>query len=272
MSNLRLNTNTPDAHDARHTKAARTLRYTFVDTESLWDPGLVHAHRAIHPACQTNRIASRVITAAALFDVDIKPDGTLEFGEVKSWNARANGGSYGVVKALFDNLAARENRVVVTWGGLATDQQILILSAMEHGLVLPPHFRQADFYRAQRLHLDLGLAMKGISKTWHHLSEAADRVGVPFPLLRDKAKPFVLRSNADWLKLVAHCELDTLITAIVMIAWRIAQGTPCLRFEPAVVAMIAAFLRQRPQHPMAAYLNAFSDELTAIIGEGQMAA
>lgn len=269
MNTNTLNTNTPDA---RAPKGNGTLRYTFVDTESVWDLNLVNANRAIYPYYDHNRIGSRVITAAALFDVDILPDGSLAFGEVKSWNAHAHGGSYGVVKSLFDNLAARDNRVVVTWGGVATDQQILTLAAMQYGLVLPPHFRQADFYRAQRLHLDLGLAMKGISKTWHHLSEAADRVGVPFPLLRDKAKPFVLRSNADWLKLVAHCELDTLITAIAMIAWRIAQGTPCLRFEPAVVAMIAAFLRQRPNHPMAAYLTAFSDELTGIIGEEQMAA
>jgi hypothetical protein len=269
MNSTTLTTNTPDA---RAQKGNGTLRYTFVDTESVWDLNLVSANRAIYPYYDHNRIGSRVITAAALFDVDILPDGTLAFGEVKSWNARSNGGSYGVVKSLFDNLAARDNRVVVTWGGVATDQQILTLSAMEHGLVLPPHFRQADFYRAQRLHLDLGLAMKGVSKTWHHLSEVADRVGVPFPLLRDKAKPIIPRNYADWLRLVAHCELDTLITAIVMIAWRIAQGTPSLRFEPAVVAMIAAFLRQRPSHPMAAYLTAFSDELTAIIGEGQMAA
>ncbi|MEA1618044.1 hypothetical protein SOQ14_03850 [Erythrobacter sp. T5W1-R] len=164
MNTINMNTKTPDA---RAPKGNGTLRYTFVDTESLWDPGLVHAHRAIHPACQTNRIASRVITAAALFDVDIKPDGTLEFGEVKSWNARAHGGSYGVVKALFDNLAARENRVVVTWGGLATDQQVLILSAMENGLALPPHFREADTLPRKRLHLDLALAMKSSSPTYH---------------------------------------------------------------------------------------------------------
>jgi len=272
MNTINMNTNTPDAHDTKPTKAARTLRYTFVDTESLWDPGLVHAHRAIHTACQTNRIASRVITAAALFDVDIKPDGTLEFGEVKSWNAPAHGGSYGVVKALFDNLAARENRVVVTWGGLATDQQILILSAMEHGLALPPHFREADTLPRKRLHLDLALAMKSSSPTYHHLSEVAYRIGVPFALLSNKAQAFIPRTNADWQALTSHCELDTLLTAITMIAWRIAQGSSGLRFEPAVVCLIGAFLLQRPNHPMAAYLTAFSDELTAIIGEGQMAA
>lgn len=42
MNTINMNTHTPDAHHAGAAKAARTLRYTFVDTESLWDPGLVH--------------------------------------------------------------------------------------------------------------------------------------------------------------------------------------------------------------------------------------
>ncbi|MBA4043555.1 MAG: hypothetical protein C0471_03915, partial [Erythrobacter sp.] len=69
-----------------------------------------------------------------------------------------------------------------------------------------------------------------------------------------------------------HCELDTLITAIVMIAWRIAQDAPGLRFEPAVIGMIGAFLRQRPAHPLAAELRAFSARLEQWIADDRDAA
>lgn len=250
----------------------RTFKYTFVDTESIWHPELVAANRTIHPDCQHTRVGSRVITAAAIFDTDITSEGTVSFGALKSWSQLVNRSDRAVTKALFDNLTERHDRVVVTWGGVPVDQQVLTLTAMECGLVLPPQFREPVFGNRQRMHLDLSLAMRAGGKTWHHLSEVAYRVGVPLTLLRDKARFFQTRTPADWHVLQSHCELDTLITAIVMVAWRIAQGAPGLRFEPAVIGMIAAFLRQRPAHPSAAELKAFSAELEHWIAEDREAA
>lgn len=250
----------------------RSYKYTFLDTESAWDADLIAATRAIHPDCEHNRIATRCISAAALFDVDIAAEGTVSFGAVKSWSEHALRSDYAVTKALFDSLAERADRTVVTWGGVPVDQQVLTLTAMEAGLALPPQLREPAFGKRQRAHLDLSLAMKAGGRTWHHLSEVAYRIGVPLPLLRNKAQFFQTRTPADWAMLLGHCELDTLITAIVMLAWRIAQGAPGLRFEPAVIGMIGAFLRQRPDHPLAAELKAFSAELELWIGEDQKAA
>lgn len=250
----------------------RTLAYTFVDTESSWDRDLFTANRMIHSRYQHNRIGSRIINAAALFDVDIACDGTVSFGSVKSWSQCTHKTDLAVTKALFDNLAERSDRVVVTWGGVPADQQILTLTAMEFGLVLPSQFQERTAATRHRMHLDLSLAMKSGGKTWHHLSEVAHRIGVPLALLRDKARFFPTRSPAEWRLLTGHCELDTLITAIVMVAWRIAQGAPGLRFEPAIIGMIAAFLRQRPAHPLAAELKAFSAELEQWIAEDRKAA
>jgi hypothetical protein len=250
----------------------RTLSYTFVDTESSWDRDLIAANQAIHPDCQHNRIGSRIIDAAAIFDVDIAGDGTVSFGAVKSWSKCTHGSDWAVTKALFDNLTERSERTVVTWGGLPADQQILTLTAMEHGLVLPPQFRERTYSTRHRMHLDLSLAMKAGSKTWHHLSEVAYRLGVPLALLRDKARFFPTHCPADWRLLTSHCELDTLVTAIVMIAWRNAQGTPGLRFEPAVIGMIGAFLRQRPEHPHESELKAYILELERMISEAREAA
>jgi hypothetical protein len=250
----------------------RTLSYTFIDTESSWDRDLVAANRLIFPRCEQNRIGSRIINAAALFDVDIAGDGTVSFGAVKSWSQCTHGSDLAVTKALFDNLAERADRTVVTWGGVPADQQILTLTAMEYCLVLPPQFQERTSATRHRMHLDLSLAMKSGGKTWHHLSEVAHRIGVPLALLRDKARFLPSRSPAEWQLLTAHCELDTLVTAIVMLAWRIAQGSPGLRFEPAVIGMISAFLRQRPAHPLAGELKAFASVLEQLIGEDQKAA
>jgi|JI8StandDraft_2_1071088.scaffolds.fasta_scaffold05743_3 hypothetical protein len=250
----------------------RSYAYTFIDTESAWDRDLIAANQAIDPDCQQNRIASRCICAAALFDIDISPAGIVSIGAVKSWSEHTHLTPCAVTKALFDNLAERADRTVVTWGGVPVDQQVLTLTAMESGLVLPPQLREPVFGRRQRMHLDLSLAMKGAGRTWHHLSEVAYRIGVPLPLLRNKAQFFQTRTAADWRLLVGHCELDTLITAIVMIAWRIAQGTPGLRFEPAAIGMIGSFLRQRPEHPLAEELKAFANDLEQLIGEDQKAA
>lgn len=250
----------------------RSYAYTFIDTESAWDCDLIAATRAIHPDCEHNRIASRCICAAAIFDIDISPEGIVSIGTVKSWSEHTHRTPRAVTKALFDNLAERADRTVVTWGGVPVDQQVLMLSAMEHGLVLPPQLREPVAGNRQRMHLDLSLAMKSGGRTWHHLSEVAYRIGVPLSLLRDKARFFQTRTADDWHRLVGHCELDTLITAIVMLAWRIAQGARGLRFEPAVIGMIGAFLRQRPAHPLAAELKAFALDLEQLIAQDRVAA
>lgn len=250
----------------------RSYKYTFIDTESSWDRDLIAANQAIHPDCQHNRIASRCISAAALFDLDISAEGAVTFGAVKSWSEHTHGSDLAVTKALFAALAEREPRTVVTWGGVPVDQQVLTLSAMQFGLVLPPHLREPVFGNRQRMHLDLSLAMRAGGKTWHHLSEVAYRIGVPLTLLRDKARFFQTQTPADWRVLLGHCESDTLITAIVMIAWRIAHGLPGLRFEPAVIGMIGAFLRQRPEHPLADELKAFALDLEQLIAQDREAA
>ncbi len=250
----------------------RSFKYTFIDTESAWDHRLIAATRAIHPDCQHNRIAARRISAAALFELDIAADGTVAFGPVKSWSEYTHRSSRAVTKALFDSLAESADRTVVSWGGVPVDHQVLALTAMEYGLALPPQFREPVFGNRQRMHIDLSLAMKSGGKTWHHLSEVAYRIGVPLTLLRNKAHFFQTRTVADWHLLLGHCELDTLITAIVMVAWRIAQNAPGLRFEPAVIGMIGAFLRQRTAHPLAAELRAFSAHLEQLIGEDREAA
>lgn len=250
----------------------RSYAYTFIDTESAWDRDLIAANQAIDPDCQQNRIASRCISAAAILDVDISAEGTVSFGAVRSWSEYTHRSSRAVTKALFDSLAERSDRTAVSWGGVPVDQQVLVLSAMEYGLVLPLQLREPVFGNRQRMHLDLSLAMRGGGRTWHHLSEVAYRIGVPLSLLRNKARFFETRTPADWTQLLGHCELDTLITAIVMIAWRCAQGAAGLRFEPAVIGMIGAFLRQRPDHPLADQLKAFALDLEQLISEDQKAA
>lgn len=73
--------------------------------------------------------------------------------------------------------------------------------------------------------------------------------------------------RAVWRFLTGLCELDTLVTAMKMIAWRIAQGALGLRLDPAVIATIGVVRRQRPDRSHAIELKAYSTESKQLIGE-----
>lgn len=248
-------------------------RYTFIDTESWWDEELHSAYRHLDPECHHRRIACRRIGAAAALDVEIDGEGRVHTGTLASWTEHSHGDEQAVVGELFDHLRRRQNDTVVTWGGVATDIQLLTLAAMSHGLVLPAQLLDAPGRRGARPHVDLALAMKGGGRTWHHLSEVALRLGVPVQLLEGKARVDAPASSGAWEQVRGHCERDTLITAIAMIGWRRAQGCDGLRFAPAVIALVAGFLRRRPEHGSAERLRAYLAELEQmIVGDFELAA
>ena len=66
-------------------------------------------------------------------------------------------------------------------------------------------------------------------------------------LVRDKANPDLPFETGNWDIARQHCELDTLLTAIALVAWRRIQGDPCLRISQATFALIEGYLRQRPE-------------------------
>lgn len=242
-------------------------KYTFIDTESWWDEELHHAYRRLDPECEHHRMACRRIGIASALDLDIDGEGRVAVGTVASWTEYSHGSERAVVSALFDYLRARDDRTIVTWGGVPVDWQLLILAAMAEGLTLPPQALDAPKRNAPRANEDLALILKGAGRTWHHASEVALRLGVPVSLLEGKARVIKPVAEAAWRAVQDHCERDCLITAIAKIAWLTTRGAEGLRFEASVVALVEGFLRRRPDHSLAEELKAYVGGLHQVIGE-----
>ena len=222
-------------------------KYTILDTEMVFDRYLTEAYREINPKCEKTRIAARKLNMIALLDISVDDLGRISVGKLRSWTTEHQDEG-AMLSAAFDDLRASADRTLVTYGGSAMDAKVIELAAMTHDLALPPQLVQAFGPRTMRpAHLDINAAMKGFGKTWHHLSEVLIRIGIPVALVRDKANPDLPFETGNWDIARQHCELDTLLTAIALVAWRRIQGDPCLRISQATFALIEGYLRQRPE-------------------------
>ena len=229
-------------------------KYTILDTEMRFDPYLQEAYLEIDPANARTRIGARRLEVMAMLDVDLDEEGRISVGTLASWTAEHTGEGPMLKQALF-HLRERSDRKLVTYGGSAVDAKVIELAAMQHDLALPIQLREQFGPRRDAQHLDLAMAIKGFGRTWHHLSEIMLRLGVPVALIRDKADPVDERQPFNWKSVREHCELDTLLTAIALIAWRRIQGDPCIRVPIAALALIEGYLRQRPAITMAPILH-----------------
>lgn len=213
--------------NAAHADPA-TQHFTFFDIETHWDEMLHDNYCFIqHSESWPPRIAARRIHAAAAFDLALAGDGAITCERIASWTMPHDGDEKGVVEGLFTHMRARpEGTCMVGYGSIAMDVPMLKLAAMEYGLVLPDQLiaSAGDWKAAWRPHLDLGLAIKGKGKTWHHLTEILVRLGIQANLLRDKAKVGYPQAPDGWAELRSHVELDTVLTAAATMAWARSQG------------------------------------------------
>jgi hypothetical protein len=243
-------------------------KYTILDTEMRFDPYLQEAYQEIDPANARTRIGARRLEVIAMLDIDLDEEGRISVGPLASWTAEQTGEGPMLNKALF-HLRERPDRKLVTYGGSAVDAKVIELAAMGHDLALPKQLCEQFGPRRDALHLDLAMAIKGFGRTWHHLSEIMLRVGVPVALIRNKAEPVDANQPMNWKSVREHCELDTLLTAIALMAWRRIQGDSCLHVRHAAYALVEGYLRQKPGvacvpllRRQAAYLaNAISSDL-----------
>ena len=246
--------------------------YTILDTEMVFDRYFTEAYQEINPACHKTRIAARKLNMVALLDVSIDDLGRVSVGKLRSWTTQEQDEG-AMLAAVFDDLRACADRMLVTYGGSAMDAKVIELAAMSHDLALPPQLVQAFGPRIVRpAHLDINAAMKGFGKTWHHLSEVLVRIGIPVALIRDKANPDLPFETGNWDIARQHCELDTLLTAIALVAWRRIQGDPCLRIPEATFALIGGYLRQRPEAIAVPILKCEKDAIMAGIIQSQLLA
>jgi len=249
-----------------------TRTYLSTDCEFTWDEHLHEAHRSIDKNSKHHATAVKRVIAAATFNFTVDDEGRVNTGAVSSWTEHDYGDEQAVVSELFDHLRMHEGVPVLTYGGLGTDIPVLVLAGMEHGLKLPMQLTDQPGRKGPRPHLDLGLMIKGGGRTWSHLSQVLFRIGVPEELVAAKPSVSKPKSGDEWIALRDHVELDTLLLAIAKIAWLVAQGTQGLRFAPAVIGLIAGFLRRRPGHGAAKMLTRYCDVLhTQVVDEYEIA-
>lgn len=237
-------------------------RYLILDTESVFDPYLREAYKSIDRKADRARIGCRSLVAIALMPVEIDTLGRVSVGELKSWTLQECDSEGRLVAETFAFMRQHADHTLVTHGGLAVDCQILQLAAMTADLALPRQLAEPRGPRWKNVgHIDLGLALKGSGKTWHHLSELLLRIGIPTALLLGKCDPEVRPERIVWQQVREHCEADTLFAAMVLVAWLRLQGVHCLRIPGAQLTLIESYLRQRPLSVSAPILRTVADEL-----------
>lgn len=221
--------------------------FLIIDTESAWDDALYRAYRSVDPKAARRRLASRRIFAAAALDLSLSDTGVVTVNSLASWTEHEHGDDAAIAAALFDHIRFRPDHQVVTFGGLAAEVPLIALTAMQAGLVLPPQLRAAQRqpFGKPRLHRDLALEMKAQGRDWAHLSEILLRLGLPPALIAGKTKVDLPSTSDGWARVRTHVELDTVLTAIALIAWLGSQAAPGIRIEETITHLASWFLRHR---------------------------
>lgn len=249
-----------------------TNKYLVLDLEYFKCNELYDAHRSFDPNSNEHSPAVKRIMAASVFEIAFDDEGRVTCGTLATWDEHAWGDEEAIVRQLFTFLRAREDAIVLTYGGVPIDIPILQLAAMQYGVSVPPQLEDRPGRKGPRQHLDLGLLLKSSGRSWFHLSQVALRLDIPLPLVAGKASVPRPSQAGAWRNLSHHVELDTLLLALAWTGWLVSQGKFGLRYEPAAIALIAGFLRRRPDHAMAETLAAYSRSLAGRMEDALAAA
>ena len=238
-----------------------TDTYLAVDLEMIVDQQLYKMHKSFDRTSDDRAKAIKRVQAAAAFEFTLGSDGQIKTGPVASWTEHGWGDEREVVSQLFEYIRERDHQIILTYGGVGTDVPVLLFAAMKNGLTLPRQWLHQPWVKGKRSHLDLEILLRNGSGNRHHLSQVMLRLGVPLELVEQKASASFADTAEGWQELQDHCELDCLLLAVAKLAWMKAQGIDGIDYQAAVIALIAGFLRRRPEHRLAVELQAYADDL-----------
>ena len=232
-------------------------RYLVLDIEFLDDEELYRRYKRVDPRPAIQRWPFRKVVAANVMTVAV--DGcTLEVTGFKSFSGPDEGK---LLMALFAHMLQHADHRLTTYGGCATDVQILRAGAMANGLKLPPHLignrrlRNGEFE-----HLDLAILMRGGGGTFVHMAELAVRLNAPIKMAGSAMGiPDAVRTGnfrfCEWL-----AEADTITTACILAAHLSSVGK--IASAEAAQYNIIKFVRpMRGKAPYADYLGNVQDRL-----------
>ncbi len=248
------------------TTRRRNQKYLILDTESVWDPYLEEAYASIDKKNDHPRIGCRKLIAISLWAIEFDVLGRLSTEQLQTWLTTNGQTEADILSGAFQSMRRYPDHVLVGYGSIAHDCQIMMLAAMGADLELPRQLQPAEGPRWRDLrHIDIGLALKAGGKTWHHLSELLLRLGVPVGLMLGKADPGVRQTEIRWSDLQDHCERDVLFTGLALAALLRLEGQVSSTIAGMHLALSEAFLRQRPRAICAPLLRRFADEARAAL-------
>lgn len=248
------------------TTRRRKQKYLILDTESVWDPYLREAYDYSDKKNDHPRIGCRKLIAISIWAIEFDALGRLSTEPLRTWLATDGLTEGDILANAFQTMRQYPDHVLVGHGSIAHDCQIITLAAMSADLELPRQLQPAEGPRWRDLrHIDIGLALKGGGKTWHHLSELLLRLGLPVGLMLGKADPGVREKKIRWCELEDHCERDVLFTALVLSALLRLEGQVPSTIAGMHLALGEAFLRQRPRAICAPLLRRFADDTRAAL-------
>ena len=241
-------------------------KYLVIDTESVWDPYLREAYADIDKKNGHPRIGCRRLLAISLWPLEFDGLDRLSTGPLHTFVATKGQSEADILADAFNVMRRYSDHVVVGHGTIAHDCQIMILAAMAADLELPAQLKEPTGPRWRDLrHIDIGLALKGSGKTWHHQTELLLRLGLPVGLMLGKADPNVRENTVQWNGLTEHCEKDVLFAAMTLVAWLRLQGQVSGKIPNMHLALCEAFLRRRPEAVCAPLLRKHTDDLQAAV-------
>lgn len=236
-------------------------KYIIVDTESVWDPYLRDAYAYIDKQNDHPRIGCRRLVAISVWPVEIDALGRVSTQPIQTWLTNDGQTEGDVLASAFQTMRQYADHILVGYGSISNDCQIMALAAMSADLELPRQLQQADGPRWRDLrHIDLGLQLKAGGKTWHHMTEVLLRLGLPVGLMLGKADPEIRPNHVPWAQLADHCEKDVILTALVLTAWLRLEGQVLGNIPGMHLALCEAFLRQRPDAISAPLLRRYADD------------
>jgi len=226
-------------------------RYLILDIEFIDDEELYRRYKRVDPRPAIQRWPLRKVVAASFMTMAV--DGcTLEATAFKSFSGSDEGK---LLADIFAYMMQHSDHRLCTYGGCATDVQILRAGAMANGLKLPPHLignrrqRNGEFE-----HLDLAILMRGGGGAYVHMSEIAVRLNVPVKMAGSAmGVPDAVRTGnfqfCEWL-----AEADTISTACILAA-HLASNGKIASAEAAQYNIIKFVRPMRGKAPYAVYLG-----------------
>lgn len=234
-----------------------TSRFIVFDIEFLTDNALFERYSRADPRpCERARWPMRRLIAATVLSLSIE-DGIVSVEDFRSFSGPEEAA---VSKDLFSYFEERPTHLAVSWGGLATDSNILRCASMEHGLKLPRQLRPGERDRGGYCHLDLAVSMKAGAGAHVHMLELAMRIGAPCKFGPSAMAIPKLVARGHYRPIEWTSESDVVTTAWILCS-HLATVGEVISADAAHYTLLRHVRMRRGQAPYSAYLGNVMDRL-----------